>query len=149
DAWSADTLAATVRETLDLARLRMVDPDVLRQAGQRVPALYFAVNLAQATVSSDLSNLDVRPDSLPPRQLQITVTTSSPLVMMHTVQVTVHAEDANGGAVVDGTVTVPGLPEGRTDTPFPLAVGTAAPGGTVQVPDFVTAPIPWPPLMLA
>jgi hypothetical protein len=148
DPWTADTLAATVRETLDLAHIRMVDPDVLRQLA---PALYFGVNLAQATVSSDFSTLDItRPDPPPlDRQLSLTVT-PSPLVQARTAQVTVYAQDATwGGAIVDGTVKIPGLPEYRTNTQFPLTVGAAAAGGTVTAPGFATASIPWPPLVPA
>jgi hypothetical protein len=149
DPWTVDTLAATVRETLDLAHIRMVDPDVLRQAGQLTPALYLAVNLAQETVSSDLSGLDITPDPLPLRLLHITVM-PSPLVQARTAQVTVYAQDATwGGAIVDGKVTIPGLPDYRTNTVFPLTVGAAAPGGTVTAPGFATTPIPWPPLVPA
>ena len=54
--WDLDTLAATVLQTLELARLRAVDRDALDGAGQFVPALYFALNLAGATVSTDFQD---------------------------------------------------------------------------------------------
>ncbi len=54
--WSQDTLEATVLETLALAEhVRPVDPDVLQQAGQLLPALYFAVNLSGDTISTDFT----------------------------------------------------------------------------------------------
>jgi hypothetical protein len=54
--WNLDSLSATVLQTLELARLRAVDRDALEVAGQFVPALYFALNLAGATVSTDFQN---------------------------------------------------------------------------------------------
>ena len=51
--WTLDTLLATVLEALDLAKLRMVDLDALRQAGQFLPATYFALNSKGATVATD------------------------------------------------------------------------------------------------
>lgn len=55
-AWSLGMLEATVVEALDLARLRMVDLDVLTRAGQLVPSLYFGLNLKGQTVATDLKN---------------------------------------------------------------------------------------------
>jgi hypothetical protein len=58
--WDLDTLEAVVLETLDLARLRAVDPETLEQhtdLDQALPALYFAFNLEQDTVSTDFRRL--------------------------------------------------------------------------------------------
>jgi hypothetical protein len=54
--WNLDALAATVLQTLELARLRAVDRDALEAAGQFLPALYFPLNLAGATVSTDFQD---------------------------------------------------------------------------------------------
>jgi hypothetical protein len=42
--WTDDVVEAVVRETLELAKLRLVDTDALREVGHYLPALYFAVN---------------------------------------------------------------------------------------------------------
>ena len=49
-------LEATVLETLELAKLRAVDPEALRgnqTLAYLLPALYFALNLSDDTVSTD------------------------------------------------------------------------------------------------
>jgi hypothetical protein len=51
--WDMDTLAATLLETLELAKLRAVDPDTLGEVGHFLPALYFAANAAGDTVATD------------------------------------------------------------------------------------------------
>jgi hypothetical protein len=43
-AWTDDVVEAVVRETLELAKLRLVDTDALHEVGHYLPALYFAVN---------------------------------------------------------------------------------------------------------
>jgi hypothetical protein len=53
--WTLDTLEAIVLETLELAKLRMVDPDALVAAGQFLPALYFARNADGDTVATDFT----------------------------------------------------------------------------------------------
>jgi hypothetical protein len=58
----------------------------------------------------------------------------------------VTARDADGGAVVDGTVAIPGLARQATGAAFSVALGTAPPGGLVSAPGFADAAIPWPPL---
>jgi hypothetical protein len=52
--WAPDTLAATLHETLDLAKMRTVDVDALSALGQLLPALYLANNIAGDTVSTDV-----------------------------------------------------------------------------------------------
>ena len=54
-AWNLWSLQQVLLETLDLARLRAVDPESLDELGQYLPALYFAVNDAGDTVSTDFS----------------------------------------------------------------------------------------------
>jgi hypothetical protein len=53
--WDLDSLEAVVLETLELARLRAVDPHVVRGAGHVLPALYFAHNDDNATVSLSIN----------------------------------------------------------------------------------------------
>jgi hypothetical protein len=51
--WELATLEAILLETLDLARLRLVDPDSLGETGQFLPALLFSHNVAGEAVSTD------------------------------------------------------------------------------------------------
>jgi len=51
--WDDDLITATLNETLDLAKIRTVDLDSVQQVGQILPALYFALNLKGATISTD------------------------------------------------------------------------------------------------
>jgi hypothetical protein len=51
--WSLAALEATLLETLDLAKLRLVDLDALADGGALAPAAWFAINLAGDTVSTD------------------------------------------------------------------------------------------------
>ncbi len=51
--WNLWSLQQVLLETLDLARLRAVDPDTLTQLGHYLPALYFAVNTDRDTVATD------------------------------------------------------------------------------------------------
>jgi hypothetical protein len=53
--WTLSALEATVLETIELAKLRAVDIDTLVKLGQYLPALYFAFNVANDTVSTDFS----------------------------------------------------------------------------------------------
>lgn len=55
--WNLWSLQQVLLETLDLARIRAVDPDALDEVGHYLPALYFAVNSAGDTVSTDFSKL--------------------------------------------------------------------------------------------
>lgn len=55
--WDLEMLATTVTETLDLAKVRMVDPDIVPDVGQYLPALFFAVNQAGDTASVDFRRL--------------------------------------------------------------------------------------------
>jgi hypothetical protein len=65
-AWSLDVLEAVVVETLDLARLRLVDPDALARTalaaelprpGHYLPAAYVAAAPAEGTVTTDLARV--------------------------------------------------------------------------------------------
>lgn len=51
--WTLAMLEATVHETLDLAKLRMVDLDALQEAGHFVPATYLAFNAKGVTAATD------------------------------------------------------------------------------------------------
>jgi hypothetical protein len=53
-AWNLDTLEAILLETLELAKLRLVDPDAMQELDQYLPAMYFALNAAGDTVSTRL-----------------------------------------------------------------------------------------------
>jgi hypothetical protein len=55
--WTIWSLQQVLLETLDLARVRAVDPDALDEVGHYLPALYFASNTANHTVSTDFSTI--------------------------------------------------------------------------------------------
>jgi hypothetical protein len=52
-AWSLDLLERIVLETVELASFRAVDPDVMGEIGQLLPALLFAQNSVGDTVTTD------------------------------------------------------------------------------------------------
>ncbi len=49
--WDADLVTGILEETLELVKIRTVDLSSLQQMGQILPALYFSLNLQEATVS--------------------------------------------------------------------------------------------------
>ena len=51
--WSLDWLEAILLETLEMSKLRAVDPDVLKGAGSLLPATWLAFNRGNDTVSTD------------------------------------------------------------------------------------------------
>ena len=53
--WSVEALESVLLDTLDLARLRLIDVDTLRDAGHFAPALFTAFNVSNDTVSTDLT----------------------------------------------------------------------------------------------
>jgi hypothetical protein len=55
--WTVWSLQQVLLETLDLARIRAVDPDALDEVGHYLPALYFALNLQGDTVSTDFTTI--------------------------------------------------------------------------------------------
>ena len=55
--WTLWSLQQVLLETLDLARIRAVDPDALDEVGHYLPALYFACNPAGDTVSTDFARI--------------------------------------------------------------------------------------------
>jgi len=55
--WTVWSLQQVLLETLDLARIRAVDSDALDDVGHYLPALYFAVNTAGDTVSTDFTKI--------------------------------------------------------------------------------------------
>lgn len=55
--WTLWSLQQVLLETLDLARIRAVDPDALDEVGHYLPALYFACNTAGDTVSTDFARI--------------------------------------------------------------------------------------------
>ena len=59
--WTLEALESTVIETIELARMRAVDPDYLPELGHFLPALYFARNAAGDTVESDFTRLAREP----------------------------------------------------------------------------------------
>jgi hypothetical protein len=50
--WDDALLQAVLAEALELAKIRTVDLASLQQLGQILPALYFSLNLQQATFST-------------------------------------------------------------------------------------------------
>lgn len=57
--WTPERLRQVLMETLDLAKLRAVDPSLLGQAAQHLPGLYLAFNTADDAVSTDFKPLTV------------------------------------------------------------------------------------------
>lgn len=55
--WTADTLQKILLETMDLVRMRMVDPSLLGEIQHFLPALYFASNAQGDTISTDWAQL--------------------------------------------------------------------------------------------
>lgn len=55
--WTLWSLQQVLLETLDLARIRAVDPEALDEVGHYLPGLYFAVNAAGDTVTTDFAPL--------------------------------------------------------------------------------------------
>jgi hypothetical protein len=55
--WTVWSLQQVLLETLDLARLRAVDPDALNEVGHYLPAMYFAINTDGDTVSTDFMKI--------------------------------------------------------------------------------------------
>jgi hypothetical protein len=53
--WTVWSLSLVLLETLDLARIRGVDSEALDELGHYLPALYFAVNTANDTISTDFT----------------------------------------------------------------------------------------------
>lgn len=53
--WDLPSLIDTLRETLDLAKIRAVDSELLGALSQLLPAIYFATNPRDETVSTDFS----------------------------------------------------------------------------------------------
>ncbi len=57
ETWDDDLVFGTLRETLELAKIRTVDLDSVLEVGQILPALYFALNLQGATISTNFTNI--------------------------------------------------------------------------------------------
>jgi hypothetical protein len=65
--WDLEALVSILHETLDLAKLRAVDGQLLGSLGQVLPAIYLAANTANETVATDLSTAIVQdPQVVPP-----------------------------------------------------------------------------------
>ena len=56
DRWDSESLVATLNETLDLAKIRAVDGELLGRLGHLLPAIYLAANAANDTISSNLGD---------------------------------------------------------------------------------------------
>ena len=55
--WDDDLITGILEETLELAKIRSVDLDSVAEVGQILPALYFALNLQGATISTNFASL--------------------------------------------------------------------------------------------
>jgi hypothetical protein len=55
--WDDDLITGILEETLELAKIRSVDLDSVAEVGQILPALYFALNLQGATISTNFATL--------------------------------------------------------------------------------------------
>jgi hypothetical protein len=60
--WTAEVLRDIVRETLDLAQLRAVDPDILRDLGHFLPAALIS------EAETDMNRATCRPETYDPRE---------------------------------------------------------------------------------
>jgi hypothetical protein len=58
-AWTASALQKVLLETMDLAKMRVVDPSLLGEAQHFLPALHFASNAQGDTVSTDWASVTV------------------------------------------------------------------------------------------
>lgn len=57
--WTDEAIEDTVRETLELAKLRLVDSEAVREVGHVLPALYFAINTpSDPTALADTASTD-------------------------------------------------------------------------------------------
>jgi hypothetical protein len=57
--WSVEAVEVIALEALELAKIRMVDPDTLGEIGHFLPALFFAYNQPRETLSTDLPKATV------------------------------------------------------------------------------------------
>jgi hypothetical protein len=57
--WDFDTVAAILNETLDLAKIRGVDSQLLGQFGQLLPAIFVAENAGNDTIGVNFSQLRI------------------------------------------------------------------------------------------
>jgi len=55
--WDDDLITGILEETLELAKIRSVDLDSVVEVGQILPALYFALNLQGATISTNFATI--------------------------------------------------------------------------------------------
>jgi len=55
--WNLWQLQQVLLETLDMSRIRAIDPDTLDEVGHFLPALFLATNVAGDTVSTDFAKL--------------------------------------------------------------------------------------------
>jgi hypothetical protein len=55
--WDDDLVTGVLEEALELTKIRAVDLDSVAQVGQILPALYFALNLQGATISTNFATL--------------------------------------------------------------------------------------------
>jgi len=55
--WDDDLITGILQETLELVKIRAVDLDSVAQVGQILPALYFALNLQGATISTNFATI--------------------------------------------------------------------------------------------
>ena len=55
--WDDDLVLGVLEETLELVKIRAVDLDSVAEVGQILPALYFALNLQGATVSTNFATV--------------------------------------------------------------------------------------------
>jgi hypothetical protein len=55
ETWDDDLITGILQEALELAKIRTVDLDSVQEVGQIFPALYFALNLKGATISTNFA----------------------------------------------------------------------------------------------
>jgi len=69
ETWDLDSLAGTLNETIDLAKIRCVDADLVGEAAQLIPAIYLAANAAGETIETDFADLRIADPEIVPVQM--------------------------------------------------------------------------------
>ena len=57
--WTLEAVEGSILEALDLAKLRLVDPDALSALGHYLPALYFAYNVGGPQTDAISTNFNM------------------------------------------------------------------------------------------
>jgi hypothetical protein len=70
--WDLESLVATLDETFDLGRIRAVEPDLLGELGQLLPAIFLAANAEKETIETDFTGLRIGDPQIISGKVEIT-----------------------------------------------------------------------------